>query len=134
MILVRLISSLIAAFFVYAAYRSPDAALPMLMGSAFFAFMAYLSFRNSGAVDSPYVYFALSAVAFFYLATGVVSGEYSWKRYSFSVQHEPEMFWSIFSVSLLIACGLLVYGYAESKKKSSPTRRSRGTPQKRGAP
>jgi hypothetical protein len=127
MILVRLISLLIAAFFVYAAYRSPDAVIPMLMASAFFAFMAYLSFRNSGAVDSPYIFFAIAAVTFFYSLTGVVSGEYSWKRYSFSVQHEPEMFWSIFSVSLLIACGLLVYGYAESKKKTSPTQHSRGT-------
>lgn len=134
MIFVRLISLLLAAFFVYVAYRSPEAAFPMLMASAFFSLMAYLSFRNAGAVDSPYIYFAFSAVTFFYFFTGVDSGEYSWKRYSFSLQNEPEMYWLIFSVTLLSACGLLVYGYAESKKRSSPTRRSSGTPQKRGAP
>jgi hypothetical protein len=114
---VRLISLLLAGFLAFAAYMTPSNSFPFLAGSGFFILMAYLSIRNAGAADSPYIYFAFSAAAFFYSFLGLATGEYSWRRHSVDLQSEPQLFWAIFVVTFLLGIGVLGYGYAQIKKR-----------------
>lgn len=113
--IVRVVALLIAVFSAYAAYRSNDPRL--LLGTLFFGVMVFLSVRNAGAADSPYILFAFSCVFFFYSFTGLADGEYNWGRHSVAVAQNPQFFWSIFAATFLFGVVLLAYGYAQIKRR-----------------
>jgi len=113
--IVRFIALLFASLFAFASYATQD--LQLLMASLFFALMVFLSVRNAGAIESPYVYIAFSLVSFFYSFSGLASGEFTWKNHTFTLQQDPQLFWASFLVTSIFGVGLLVYAYAQSKKK-----------------
>ncbi len=116
--IVRILALLFAAFFAYAAYRSQD--LVFLVASVFFILMVFLSVRNAGRIDSPYIYLAFSAVAFFYSLPGLIAGEYSWRRKIITIEQDPQLFWTVFVITFLLGAGLLIYGLAQLKKMPNP--------------
>jgi len=118
MYLVRIVALLIAAFLFYAAYMSPSEATAFVIGGMFFVFMAYLSFKNRGAIDGPHIYFGLSAVFLFYNFTGLISGTYTWHLYQVALQPNPLAFWSVFSILLLLSIGSFIYAFTKLRKQS----------------
>jgi len=112
--IVRLLALLFAAFFAYAAYRSQD--LVFLVASVFFIVMVFLSVRNAGRIDSPYIYLAVSAGAFFYSLPGLVTGAFTWRGQTISIEQAPQLFWTVFVTTFLLGAGLLVYGLAQLKR------------------
>lgn len=117
MILVRAIAALLVVFLIYAAFRTPEDPLVPLVAAAFFTSMLYLSLRNAGKIDSPYIFVAGGAVSFAYSLIGVVTGQYTWKRYTVRAEQDPEVYWSILLVTLLFSLGLFSYGYLRLQKK-----------------
>lgn len=111
---VRLIALLIAGFCAFAAYTTED--LLFLMPSLFFALMVFLSVRNAGAIESPYVYLAVSLISFFYSFSGLASGKFSWKSYTVTLQQDSQIFWAVFFATSIFGAGLLLYAHAQSKK------------------
>ena len=113
--IVRLIALLIAGLCAFVAYTTQD--LMFLMPSLFFALMVFLSVRNAGAIESPYVYLAVSLVSFFYSFMGLASGTFTWKSHTVTLQQDPQLFWAAFFATSIFGVGLLIYARAQSRKK-----------------
>ena len=112
--IVRLVALLFASFFAYAAYRSQD--FVFLAGSAFFIIMVFLSVRNAGKIDSPYIYLAFSAGSLFYSLLGLVAGEFTRRGRTITIEQDPQLFWTVFVTAFLFGAGSLVYGLAQLKR------------------
>jgi hypothetical protein len=113
--LVRGISILLVILLFFMAYHETEARVPFLLGAGFFGVLTYLSIRNAGTLDSPYVWWALAAVFFCYSLIGVVDGVYPWRRYAISLELDPMSFWAIFVST--IAAGIIAFAYGYSQKK-----------------
>ena len=114
--IVRLLALLFAGFFAYAAYRSQD--FVFLAASVFFIFMFFLSVLNAGKIDSPYIYLAFSAVAFFYSLLGFIAGEFTRRGQTITIEQDPQLFWTVFVTMFLLGAGSLVYGLAQLKRNA----------------
>ena len=111
---VRIVSLLLACFLAFISYKAQDPTF--LLGSLFFFVMALLSIRNAGAVESPYVFLAISAASLFYSFTGLSSGQYTWHRHTITLQQDPQLFWAAFLGAFLLGIGVLAYVYAKNNK------------------
>lgn len=110
--IVRLIALLIAGLCAFAAYTTQD---PMfLIPSLFFALMVFLSVRNAGSIESPFVYLAVALVSFFYSFMGLASGAFTWKNHTVTIQQDPQLFWAAFFVTSIFGVGLLIYARSQS--------------------
>lgn len=114
--IVRLLALLFAAFFAYAAYRSQD--FVFLAASVFFIFMVFLSVRNAGRIDSPYIYLAVSATTFSYSLVGLLTGEFMRRGRIITIEQDFQLFWTVFATTFLIGLGSLVYGLAQLKRNA----------------
>ncbi len=87
----------------------------------FFALMAFLSVRNAGAVDGPYVSLALATVSFFYAFSGLADGQYTHRGHVIaSLPQDPWGFWIIFFAAASFGAGALVYAYTQGKPRKRP--------------
>ena len=111
---VRFISILLAAFLLYAAYKTPEDPWPFVMAGAFFGLMAYWSFRNKGAVDGSFLYFAVATSAFFFTFQGLIVPRHAQK---FLLKENPAGFWTIFTIYFLFGLASLTYGIYKLKKQ-----------------
>lgn len=115
---IQVVAILIGAGLLIAAYHSPEqATLGLFLGGSFFLLMAFLSIKNKGAIDGPFLYFALSAVSLFYCFGGLVDGEYARGGLKFPLSKEPTAFWLTFTTSLSFGLGTLIYGLRQFKKQ-----------------
>ena len=78
--------------------------------------MAYLSFKNNGALDGPFLYFALSATSLFYCFVGLMDGEYARGGLKFALDKKPTEFWLTFTTTLFFGLGTLIYGVRQFRK------------------
>ena len=118
MYFVRIVALLIAAFLFYAAYMSPTEAVAFTGGGLFFVLMTFLSFKNSGAVDGPYIYFGFSAVMLFCSFKGLMSGIFGTPSFQIKLQENPLGFWSLFSIYGLLSIGCFIYALTKLRKQS----------------
>ena len=107
----RATSLLLACFFGFVAYKEHDPAF--VVASLFLVVMAWLSFRNAGATNGPYVFVAVSAASLFYSFLGLSSGKYSWRNHTVALEHDPELYWVVFIATSLLGFGVLAYAYVK---------------------
>lgn len=113
---IQVIAILIGAGLLIAAYHAPEKATVGFLGGSFFLLMAYLSIKNKGAIDGPFLYFAMSAVSLFYCFGGLIDGEYARGGLKFTLDRKPTAFWLMFTTTLFIGLGTLIYGFRQLKK------------------
>lgn len=107
---IQVVSILIGVGLLIVAYHAPEKATVGFLGGFFFLLMAYLSIKSKGAIDSPFLYFALSAVSLFYCFGGLIDGEYTRGGLKFPLDKKPTAFWLTFTTTLFFGLGTLIYG------------------------
>ena len=113
---IQVVAILIGAGLLIAAYYAPEKGAVGFLGGSFFLLMAYLSIKNKGAIDSPFLYFALSAVSLFYCFGGLIDGEYARGGLKYPLDQKPTAFWLTFTTTLFFGLGTLIYGLRQFRK------------------
>jgi hypothetical protein len=77
--------------------------------------LGYLSIRNAGAPESPFLWWAIGTVLLCYSLIGIIDGAYPWKRYTISLERDPILFWAIFAFTIASGVWAVIYGILQKK-------------------
>lgn len=114
---IQVVAILIGVGLLIASSLAPEqVTLGIFLGGSFFLLLAYLSITNKGAIDGPFLYFALSAVSLFYCFGGLIDGEYARGGLKFALDKKPTAFWLTFTTTLFFGLGTLIYGLRQFRK------------------